>query len=157
MHKTRHDLPVKTRQAIVKQLNEHLATLFDLALQAKQAHWNTRGPNFSALHRLYDDIADKALSQVDLLAERIGQLGGSVASNAQTIARKSHLTPLSATLSREKQLLTTMARALATTAKIMRQAIEETDDQDDEVTSDIATTITRELDHLLWLVEAHLQ
>ena len=38
-------------------LNEHLADAIDLQLQAKQAHWNIKGPNFVGLHELFDRVA----------------------------------------------------------------------------------------------------
>jgi starvation-inducible DNA-binding protein len=50
-----------------------------------------------------------------------------------------------------------MVKALAAFAKTARQAIDDTDDADDEVTSDLMTQVTRETDKMLWFVEAHLQ
>ena len=53
MHKTRNDLPLKTRKQVVELLNARLVDAIDLGLQAKQAHWNVKGPNFIALHELF--------------------------------------------------------------------------------------------------------
>ena len=36
----------------------------------KQAHWNVRGPNFIAIHTLFDKVAGEAAGYADLLAER---------------------------------------------------------------------------------------
>jgi DNA-binding ferritin-like protein len=44
--------------------------------QAKQAHWNVKGPTFIALHKLFDEIVDAAEDYMDLIAERVVQLGG---------------------------------------------------------------------------------
>ncbi len=57
MHTTSIDLPVAKREPVIKNLNQHLATLIDLKLQAKQAHWNVKGPQFIALHELFDKVA----------------------------------------------------------------------------------------------------
>ena len=46
MYETRNDLAGATRKAIVTLLNERLAEAIDLQLQAKQARWNVKGPNF---------------------------------------------------------------------------------------------------------------
>ena len=51
-------------------LNEHLADAIDLHLQAKEAHWNIKGPNFVGLHELFDRIAAQADEYSDLIAER---------------------------------------------------------------------------------------
>ena len=56
MRSSRHDLPQETRQRMVGLLNEQRADTFDLQSQAKQAHWNVRGPHFIALHKLFDEV-----------------------------------------------------------------------------------------------------
>ena len=55
MHPTRNDLSTKTRTKVVAVLNARLADAIDLQFQAKQAHWNVKGPNFIALHELFGD------------------------------------------------------------------------------------------------------
>ncbi|MDQ1243468.1 MAG: starvation-inducible DNA-binding protein, partial [Pseudomonadota bacterium] len=50
MHSTRIDLAAKTRTKMITLLNARLADAIDLQLQAKQAHWNVKGPSFIALH-----------------------------------------------------------------------------------------------------------
>ena len=53
-----------------------LADRIDLMHQAKQAHWNVKGPSCIALHKLFDEVVDAAEDSMDLLAERVVQLGG---------------------------------------------------------------------------------
>jgi starvation-inducible DNA-binding protein len=59
MFETSHDLPQATRRSVIDLLNAHLADAIDLQLQAKQAHWNVKGPNFVGLHELFDKIAEQ--------------------------------------------------------------------------------------------------
>jgi starvation-inducible DNA-binding protein len=157
MHKTSIDLKPKTREAIIRILTANLATAIDLGLQAKMAHWNVRGPHFIGLHELFDKVADMAGEHADLIAERIGQLGGAVKANLASIARETELTAMSNTISKEKDVTKALVKALAAFAKTARQAIDDTDDADDEVSSDLMTQVTRETDKMLWFVEAHLQ
>jgi len=42
---TQNDLAEKVRTGAVELLNQQLADALDLALQAKQAHWNVKGPS----------------------------------------------------------------------------------------------------------------
>jgi Ferritin-like domain len=58
MHKTKNDLPEKTRTEVIAILNARLADSIDLMHQAKQAHWNVKGPSFIALHKLFDEIVN---------------------------------------------------------------------------------------------------
>ena len=57
MYETSNDLASTTRRSAVEMLNEHLADAIDLQLQAKQAHWNIKGPHFVGLHELFDRVA----------------------------------------------------------------------------------------------------
>lgn len=157
MHKTSIDLKPKTRETIIRILTVNLANAIDLGLQAKLAHWNVRGPNFIGLHELFDKVAEMASEHADLIAERIGQLGGAAHANLPSIAKKSQLAGFSNSLSKEKEITKALVKALAAFAKTARQAIDDTDDADDEVTSDLMTQVTRETDKMLWFVEAHLQ
>lgn len=40
-------------------LNQHLAAALDRYSQAKQAHWNVKGPSFLSLHELFDKVAEE--------------------------------------------------------------------------------------------------
>jgi Ferritin-like domain len=61
---------------VVELLNQQLADALDLALQAKQAHWNVKGPSFIALHELFDSVVEEIVEHADDLAERAVELGG---------------------------------------------------------------------------------
>ena len=54
---TQNDLAEKVRRGAIDLLNQQLADALDVALQAKQAHWNVKGPNFIALHELFERVA----------------------------------------------------------------------------------------------------
>ena len=73
---TRNSLPEKTRLEITALLQERLTDSIDLMMQSKQAHWNVKGHNFIALHELFDKVYNDTGRYVDLIAERIVQLGG---------------------------------------------------------------------------------
>ena len=70
MYETNNDLSETTRRSVIEILNEHLADAIDLQLQAKQAHWNIKGPNFVGLHELFDQVAAQAREYADQIAER---------------------------------------------------------------------------------------
>jgi len=56
MFDTRNDLPANTRTKVIELLNARLADAIDLGAQTKHAHWNVKGPNFIALHELFDKV-----------------------------------------------------------------------------------------------------
>ena len=76
MFDTRNDLPVNVREPVIELLNARLADAIDLGAQSKHAHWNVKGPNFIALHELFDKVAETVEEQIDTLAELVTALGG---------------------------------------------------------------------------------
>ncbi len=90
-HKTQNDLPAQKRADVVAVLNPRLADTIDLMHQAKQAHWNVKGRNFIALHKLFDEIVDAAEEYMDLIAERAVQLGGTAEGTIQVATQRSEL------------------------------------------------------------------
>lgn len=157
MHKTRHDIPVKVRKKVVEVLNARLVDAIDLAMQAKQAHWNVKGPHFIALHELFDKIAAHASEHVDAIAERITALGGTAVGTSRAVAARSSLKAYPENIFSGPEHLAALADALAAAAKACRASSEIADDVDDEVTADLFIGITAELDKDLWFIEAHLQ
>src|SRR2546421_9127238 len=87
-HETMNDLPENVRSQVSDLLNNRLAEAIDLQTQVKQAHWNVKGPQFIALHKLFDEINDAVVEYVDLLAERVVQLGGTAEGTARLVAER---------------------------------------------------------------------
>src|SRR5689334_13020765 len=88
---TRNDLPAAAREPVIELLNERLADVIDLELQAKQAHWNVKGPNFVGLHELFERVALRAREYADEIAERAVALGGVARGTIEEIAGQSAL------------------------------------------------------------------
>ena len=156
-HQTRNDLPPTTRAKMVALLNARLADTVDLALQAKQAHWNVKGPDFYQLHELFDEVADAARSAADELAERAVQLGGIAEGTVQVVQSRTNLRSYPLGISDGSAHVKALADAIAVVARATRKAIEESDEAGDKDTSDLFTEISRTLDKHLWFVEAHVQ
>lgn len=157
MHRTKIDLSEKTRAEVVRLLNDRLSDVLDLRLQAKQAHWNVRGPDFFQLHELFDKVAETADEHADLIAERVGQLAGVAEGTVQVVSKKSALPPYPLNVSAGRDHVEALSSALATFARSAREAIDEADRLGDKGTADLFTEVSRETDKNLWFVEAHLQ
>ena len=157
MHSTRIDLSAATREKVISLLNQNLADSLDLQLQAKQAHWNVKGSSFIALHELFDKVAEAAEEAADLLAERATALAGVAEGTVQVLAKRSRLTPYPLDISRGRDHVGKLADAIAAVGKSARAGIDEASKLSDQSTADVFTEISRELDKLLWFVEAHIQ
>ena len=154
---TKNDLPEATRARVTVLLNQRLADCIDLQTQCKQAHWNVKGPSFIALHKLFDDINEDVEEYVDLLAERVVQLGGIAEGTARTVAERTSLDEYPFHQTTGRAHVDALSSALAAFGSGARKAIEQVDELDDPDTVDILTEISRGIDKWLWFVEAHLQ
>ena len=157
MHPTKNDLPQKTRAKVNEVLADRLADATDLMLQSKQAHWNVKGPNFIALHELFDKVAESAEEWVDMIAERIVQLGGTAEGTVQATASRTSMAPYPIHIVSGTDHVEALSSALASFGKRVRSAIDKTDKQGDRDTADLFTEISRDVDKYLWFVEAHNQ
>src|SRR5262245_57933178 len=153
--KTRNDLPEEVRRGMIGLLNQQLADAIDLAYQAKQAHWNVKGPSFIALHELFDEVVDEVEEHVDDLAERAVELGGTAYGTVRVAAGKSRLGEYPLEISSGQEHVAALSAALAGFGKAARAAIDTAANGGDADTADLFTEISRGVDKLLWKVEAH--
>ncbi|GMU54014.1 MAG: DNA starvation/stationary phase protection protein [Candidatus Xenobia bacterium] len=143
----------RTRQA--ESLQIHLAAALDLKLQAKQLHWNVKGPNFFSLHQLFDRVAEELEAHSDTLAERAVQLAGSVEGAA--LQASSKLPPVPSGPIPGPQAVEHLSLVLGQFGQRVREASEQAASSGDADTADIFTEVSRGVDKLLWFVEAHAQ
>src|SRR6266498_182983 len=114
MFKTKNDLSEGIRAKAVELLNARLADAIDLQTQSKQAHWNVKGPNFIALHELFDKVNEDVEDYVDDIAERAVQLGGVAEGTARTVAKRSSLSEYAANAVDGRSHVEALSTALAT-------------------------------------------
>ena len=154
---TRVDIAAEARTKTVKVLNQHLADAFDLMSQVKQAHWNVKGSDFWQLHKLFDEVAERAAEWVDELAERVTALCGYATGTVRMAATASTLPELPTDITAGMDYVKAVAERLAAFTNSARQAIDETDKLGDADTADLFTEISRCADKYLYFLEAHLQ
>ena len=157
MNPTKNDLSTDRRVAITQLLNDRLADLIDLQLQAKQAHWNVKGPTFIALHELFDSVYEAVGDHVDTAAERIVALGGTAEGTLGAVSKRTKLNAYPLTIANGRDHVEALSTALATVGKSVRSAIDRSNELGDADTADLFTEVSRDLDKKLWFVEAHLQ
>ena len=157
MYETENDISEKCRSELNALMNQRLASAVDLQTQMKQAHWNVKGPSFIGLHELFDKVDEAVESYVDMIAERIVQLGGIAEGTARVAASRSQLEEYPLTIADGHDHVEAVARALSTFGHEVRGTINEADELDDAGTADLFTEISRGIDKWLWFVEAHSQ
>jgi starvation-inducible DNA-binding protein len=157
MYTTGVDLPKNGRVALNALMNQRLASAVDLQMQMKQAHWNVKGPSFIGLHELFDQVGEAVESYVDLIAERIVQLGGIAEGTVRVSTARSQLDEYPLTIADGMVHVVAVATALTTFGHEVRLTIIEATELDDADTADLFTEVSRGIDKWLWFVQAHSQ
>jgi starvation-inducible DNA-binding protein len=158
MYQTKNDLAENVRQQLVDLLNACLADAIDLRLQIKQAQWNVKGPNFSALHILFEQIASRVDTYIDLIADRTTALGGTALGALQVVAKASTLAAYPIDISAGREHVDALATALAAFGRLARASIDRAAAVLGDIdTGAVFTDVSRGIDSDLGLLEAHVQ
>ena len=157
LYETKNPLPAETRADAVRLLNHRLADCIDLQSQCKQAHWNVKGPQFIGLHKLFDEIYEATEEYIDLIAERVVQLGGIAEGTVRVAGQRSTLTEYPLVISSGEEHVAALSDVLAQFSGKAREAIDELEEMEDPDSMDILTEVSRGVDKWLWFVEAHQQ
>ena len=131
---------------MISLLNQQLADTFDLYSQVKQAHWNVKGPQFIALHELFDKLAEELQGYVDLIAERATALGGKALGTVRMSAANSQLPECDLDVTDSLPTVEALADRYATLTASTRQGIENAESHGDADTADLLTEVSRGLD-----------
>ena len=150
-------LKSNTKTQMIELLNARLADAIDLALAAKQAHWNLKGPTFIAVHELLDQLRGNLDEHVDIMAERVAQLDGVAMGTAQAVSNSTTLAPYPTDLRKVPDHVAALVERYAALSKSTREGIDQADEAGDAGTADILTTFSRALDKDLWFLRSHLE
>src|SRR5262245_39006702 len=135
MDMTRIDLPKTVRKQSASLLQAHLADAIDLFTQAKQAHWNVKGPSFIALHELFDKVAEIVEAHGDLIAERITALGDRADGTVRFVSSCSRIEEYPTNIVNGRDHVDAVASRLAQFGRTVRSAIGRADALGDAGTS----------------------
>ena len=154
---TQNTLREPIRRTMIDLLKQQLADVLDLGLQAKQAHGNVKGPHFIGLHGLFDKVAEELEEFSDDMAERAVELGSVALGTLQIVSKKSRLSSYPLNLTSGQKHIAALSGALAKFGTTTRAAIDSAAKAGDADTADLFTEVSRGVDKLLWMVEAHAQ
>lgn len=157
MHHTQNGMAEKKRIESAALLNRTLASVIDLYMQTKQAHWNIKGHGFIMLHKLLDEVAEEVEDQVDIIAERATALGGTAYGTLQAVSKATELREYPTNISSIAHHLEHLTHNFAILGEFTRKNICLTAELGDFGTNDLYITLSRLLDKTLWLLEADLQ
>ncbi|GAA2816930.1 Dps family protein [Streptomyces showdoensis] len=130
-----------------------LVDLVDLALVAKQVHWNVVGPRFRSVHLQLDEVVTTARTHSDTVAERASAIGVNPDGRATTVASGSAIGSVPDGWIKDEDAVRILVDALGVVVARMRERIEATGDPD-PVSQDILIAVTADLEKHSWMYQA---
>ena len=145
------------RGQIINGLNDLLACTLDLSSQVKQAHWNVRGAQFMSRHLMFDNLYAHLVASGDLIAERIGQLGGYAKGTVRMASASSTLSEHDAEAVQGNEHVRSLTERYGELGTQLRQQIRACEEMKEPVTVDLCTEVLRNLELDMWFLESHLE
>ncbi|MCX4587822.1 Dps family protein [Streptomyces sp. NBC_01481] len=140
-------------KAVGDALRGALVDLVDLALVAKQVHWNVVGPRFRSVHLQLDEVVDTARQHSDTVAERASAIGVTPDGRAATVAAQSAIGAVPEGWIKDGDAVRTLVDALGAVIGRMRERIVVTADPD-PVSQDVLIGLTADLEKHAWMFQA---
>lgn len=128
----------KPNDAIVTALQTQVANAFILYLNYKHYHWQTFGPLFRDLHRLFDEFAEEVYGTIDEMAERVRMIGQNPVSRIEEFQKTATIKSAAQSTDMREMIQEADANAIKVIRE-MRDAIKTADNGDDPGTADVLT------------------
>jgi starvation-inducible DNA-binding protein len=141
------------KRQVTEELQSLLVEVSDLALIAKQAHWNVQGPRFLPVHQQLDTLTDEVRAASDDVAERISALDGTPDARAATVAAESPFSEFPSGRISDDKVVELVVERLDQVIQASRGRIERLDDLD-LVSQDLVIGIVAGLEKQRWMFAA---
>lgn len=146
----------EVRARVAETLNARLADGLDLHSQIKVAHWNLKGPNFLALHALFETLASNLSVHVDRLAERAVTLGFAANGTIRQVAARSAIEEYPEDTTRDLEHVALLAERFETWLTGLRASRLVAEELGDTETADLLTPVITEFEKHAWFLKATL-
>lgn len=150
-------LSKKVLNEVEKALSVYLASTYALYLKSQNFHWNVTGPEFFALHLLFEKHYNELAEAVDELAERLRSLGCYVNATFSAFSKASCLKePKTGRLS-AKQMLKELVEGHEALSQMGRPLISRFQEIHDDVSSDLLIKRLTFHEKAAWMLRSHLE
>jgi starvation-inducible DNA-binding protein len=139
----------KVDSPVVQDLRHQTANAVVLYLNYKHYHWQTFGPLFRDLHKLFDRMANEVLESIDPLAERVRMIGQDPPASPLELADLASVT-VAAPHSTMREMVEEADRNLLVVIQEIRKAARTADEHDDPGTVDLMSRLVQVYEKQEW-------
>ncbi|SEU16446.1 starvation-inducible DNA-binding protein [Stigmatella erecta] len=156
MYRSPSPLSEQVRAPLAASLNERLADGLDLHSQIKVAHWNIKGPQFAALHPLFETFAVSLSAHNDAIAERAVTLGGRAYGTSRHVAKASRIPEYQQETVKDLDHVKLLAERFDVYLAGLRESRKLGEQHQDTDTVDLLTGAITEFEKHTWFLRATL-
>ncbi|MFM1895425.1 MAG: hypothetical protein RLZZ385_499 [Pseudomonadota bacterium] len=149
-------LSKQQRETIAQNLSRLLADSYTLYLKTHNYHWNVTGPQFTALHAMFEAQYTELAMAVDSIAERIRALGMPAPGSYSEFARLTSIAEAQGNESAE-DMIRQLVKGQETVARTARSAFPAADEAHDEPTADLLTQRMQVHEKTAWMLRSLLE
>jgi starvation-inducible DNA-binding protein len=150
----RTDAGNEARAGIAAALSTLLADSYTLYLKTQNYHWNVEGPQFHALHTMFEEQYIELREAVDRIAERIRALGFPAPGSFASFAELTSIGEATDGITPAEEMVVVLAEGHETLAETARAAVEEAEKAVDVATADLATNRVEIHEKTAWMLRA---
>jgi len=127
-----------------------------LYVKTRKFHWNVSGQSFMELHKLFEEQYTELEEIIDLVAERIGKLGGKAIGTMDEFSKLTRITENPNTYPVQKAMITELLGDHELVIAELRKDIDIADENDDAGTADLLTQILQQHETIAWVLRRYL-
>lgn len=150
---TQHNKP---GNPVVEHLQQELCNAFVLYANYKHYHWQTFGPLFRDLHKLFDKFAGETIGTTDTLAERIRMIGQNPVVGLNSMVEHAKVQQTSGTSNMRQMVEEAQANCMVV-IRNMREAVHVCDEHNDPGTAEIFSNYVQTYEKQEWFLREILK
>lgn len=134
-----------------------LADEMTLYTKTRKFHWNVEGESFMELHKLFQTQYAELEETIDLIAERIGKLGGKAIGTMHEFIHKSRLKESPDKYPTQKNMLKELLEDHEAIVVELRKDIDEVSEKNNDLgTADFLTGVMEQHETIAWVLRRYI-
>lgn len=142
-----------TTKETAHALSTFLADSYMLYLKTQNFHWNVTGPQFFALHTMFEEQYTDLAAAIDTIAERIRALGEYAPGSFVAFRDLSEIEEATS-VPTSGEMVTQLSKDNETLSKSCKHVLQLLDGSGDEASIDLATERLRQHDLNAWMLRS---
>ncbi|EIJ79907.1 MrgA [Bacillus methanolicus PB1] len=136
-------------------LNLQIANWNVLYNKLHRFHWYVKGPLFFTLHEKFEELYEEAAAVIDKVAERLLAIGGEPIATMKEYINTATLNETNGEKT-ANEMVQSLIQDYKQVKNDLKQLIKLAEENDDDVTVDLATGLMEKLDTHIWMLTAYL-